>query len=98
MSDPTVTVSVDRRAGATAAAAPQLVRLVQADRPLERSARHVLSGVRAVAIGRGGEAGARRGTAGGMPRLELRVPDKAMSNDHAALLWVQGGWVLEDRG
>jgi transcriptional regulator with AAA-type ATPase domain len=74
---------------------PALVWLSHCDEPLAPSSRHLLDEIDTVTIGRGPRASQRDAAA---RTLELRVPDRRMSGDHARLLRRGGGWLLEDRG
>jgi len=66
---------------------------VECDEPLAPSSRHLLDDVDVVAIGRGPRAVVRHPAE---RRLELRVPDRRMSSEHARLVRRGGGWMLED--
>jgi hypothetical protein len=76
-------------------AAPQLVLALECDRPLAGPARHSLSGVSSVALGRGDS---RRSARGPGEALSLEVPDAWISSTHARLRSEQRGWLLEDLG
>ncbi len=76
---------------------PQLIVALECDRPLSGSTRHLLADTAEVRLGRG-ERGSLRVAEAGVRRLELRIPDPAMSIDHARLLSVRGRWLLEDAG
>jgi DNA-binding NtrC family response regulator len=75
---------------------PQLFVIMECDRPLAGGARHSLTGVDEVVIGRGTERIAIRETVDGISRLSLRIPSRSMSGLHARLLHRPEGWVLED--
>nr|HEX4312593.1 sigma 54-interacting transcriptional regulator [Kofleriaceae bacterium] len=76
---------------------PQLIVALECDRPLAASTRHLLADLAEVRIGRGDRV-ARRVAEAGVKRLELGVPDRAMSTGHARVLAVRGRWVFEDAG
>jgi sigma-54 dependent transcriptional regulator, acetoin dehydrogenase operon transcriptional activator AcoR len=76
------------------AAHPCLFRIMQCDRLLSGGARHALSGLDEVTVGRGAAyASSREGR-----RLALTLPDAWISSAHARLTVVLGKWVLEDAG
>ncbi len=93
------TVTLQRGgSGDTADERPQLIVALTCDRPLEPSSRHVLHGVDQVGLGRGKRRDAARSTSGGRRRLDLRIADTAMSENHARLSRVHGRWLIEDQG
>ena len=97
MSKPTHTVSVDRHEGAAAdAGAPHLVILLQADRPLVGSSRHLLDGIDLVRLGRA--RGDRRRVERHDRELTIGAPDARVSNHHARLARLHGRWSLIDDG
>jgi len=70
--------------------------ILQADRPLQPSARFELGDVGEIAIGRTGRAFLEyRRTPGG---LELLLPDPLVSSRHARILRRGAGWAVEDQG
>jgi DNA-binding NtrC family response regulator len=90
------TLSSDRGqdAGGPGARAPYLIVAVMADDPLAAPARHRLSGLEAVALGRG----ERREVGRERARLALAFPDGFLSSQHARLRAVMHRWMVEDRG
>ena len=88
------------RAGAaeTPGERPQLIVALTCDRPLEPSSRHLLHAVDLVTIGRGKRRDYTRSISGGRRRLEMRIVDGAMSENHAQLSRIHGRWLLEDQG
>ncbi|HTM20595.1 MAG TPA: sigma 54-interacting transcriptional regulator [Kofleriaceae bacterium] len=74
---------------------PQLFQLIDCLRPLQAPWRHLLDGVDQVDLGRGERAVVRDRAA---RRLRLRVDDGRVSTEHARLVRVPGGWLLEDQG
>ncbi len=77
--------------------AAQLFVLIAAGHLRGTSSRHVVANTDLVTIGRG-ERDARRRSAGGLRRLELRLPDRALSSEHARLTQLRGRWILDDAG
>jgi transcriptional regulator of acetoin/glycerol metabolism len=77
---------------------PQLVVVLECDRPASGSARFSLAGVDQVVVGRGEERTAVRRTDNGFTTLHVRVPAASMSGAHARLLRARGTWILEDAG
>jgi transcriptional regulator with AAA-type ATPase domain len=71
-----------------------LVLVLECERPLAGSARHSLRGITEVAIGRGGERGAKREG----ERLGLTLPGALVSTAHARIRRDAGQWRLEDLG
>ncbi|HVU05284.1 MAG TPA: sigma 54-interacting transcriptional regulator [Polyangiaceae bacterium] len=85
-------------AGATVRVEPHLVVALECDRPLALSSRHRLgAGGRAV-IGRGASRTVRRGGDHRATDLELRIPDRWMSQTHARLDGAVGKWAITDAG
>jgi DNA-binding NtrC family response regulator len=76
--------------------APLLYLVLEADRPLARGVRWSLVGVRTVTLGRGDERVGLRNPDG--TRLDVRVPGKWMSSQHAVIRAVGPDWILEDAG
>ncbi len=72
---------------------PVLFWAIECDEPLAPSSRHVLDELDVITLGRGPRGSTRPA---GERRLELRVPDRRMSGDHARILRRNGAWVLED--
>jgi DNA-binding NtrC family response regulator len=77
---------------------PHLLLALECDRPLSGSARHALSDVDEVVVGRGPARGAQRRVEEGRRRLTLRVADRWMSSTHARLVRGDDGWSFEDAG
>jgi sigma-54 dependent transcriptional regulator, acetoin dehydrogenase operon transcriptional activator AcoR len=77
---------------------PQLVVVLDCDRPLSPSSRHLLGRVDEVRIGRGDRGAQIQREPDGRSILELRVPDRRVSSAHAKLSKRPEGWVLEDTG
>jgi transcriptional regulator of acetoin/glycerol metabolism len=71
-----------------------LVLVLECEQPLAGSARHSLRGISEVAIGRGGERGAKREG----EHLALSLPGAWMSTAHARIRRDGGQWRLEDLG
>jgi sigma-54 dependent transcriptional regulator, acetoin dehydrogenase operon transcriptional activator AcoR len=94
------TVSLHRTsADVEAPASAQLFLLLQCEHPLETPSRHLLADVDEIVLGRGDRRVAERSAEGGVRRLTVRVPDRAMSQVHARLTRVHGGrWLIEDAG
>jgi len=76
------------------ARAPMLFVVLECDRPLARGARYSLVGVEKVTIGRGPERAATRSDDG--KTLDVRIPGKWMSTQHAAVRAVGTEWIAED--
>src|SRR5262245_45657940 len=68
--------------------------VLNAERPLDASSRHLLDGLSEVSVGRGtaGDTSRRAG------RLALRLPDRWMSSQHARLFRDSKRWMIEDCG
>jgi transcriptional regulator with AAA-type ATPase domain len=88
----------DRSSVVVTSPAAQLFVVLECDRPLATPSRHVLGETDVAMIGRGTERAARRSRDGGLHRLELRVPDRLMSQVHVNLVRSRGRFVLEDAG
>ncbi len=78
--------------------APQLVVLLECDRPLSGGARYALDGIDRVTIGRGAERGAEREEENGLRTLNVRIPGRSVSGAHACLVRVGSSWAIEDLG
>jgi transcriptional regulator with PAS, ATPase and Fis domain len=74
--------------------APVLFVVMESGRPLIGGARHALSDVNEVAIGRGESRTATRARGGGT--LTLTFPSQYLSGKHARLVRTSEGWVFED--
>jgi DNA-binding NtrC family response regulator len=72
--------------------APHLVLALECDRPMAGPARHVLTGVDEVLLGRG----AARTVVREPGHLVVSVPDARLSSRHARLVRRDGGWSVED--
>ncbi len=94
--DKTLSAVVPRKGHAGRAA--YLYLGLRCDAPLEQGHRFALTGLDAVAIGRGEQLSWTRVREAELVVLELRVPDPRMSSKHARLTRVGPSWVLEDRG
>jgi DNA-binding NtrC family response regulator len=80
----------------SAARAPSLFVVFEADRPLARGACFSLVGVDTITFGRGD---ARVGTRSADGRsLDVRLPGRWISSQHAAVRAVGGDFIVEDRG
>ncbi|AKT41581.1 sigma 54-interacting transcriptional regulator [Chondromyces crocatus] len=77
---------------------PFLFVVLHGDRPTLGGARYSLWETDLVAIGRGPERAASRVHEGGTRRLEVRLPDAAISKTQARLIRRGGGWAFEDAG
>ncbi|WP_049949692.1 sigma 54-interacting transcriptional regulator [Sorangium cellulosum] len=75
---------------------PYLFVVLHCDQPLAGGARHGLSGVDLVTIGRGAARVAARKRDGELRQLEIRLPGGTISSTHALLARSAEGWVLED--
>ena len=75
---------------------PVLFVVFEADRPLARGGRYSLSGVERVTIGRGTTRDASRACDG--RQIDLRVPGRWLSSEHATIRAIGGEWILEDTG
>jgi transcriptional regulator of acetoin/glycerol metabolism len=78
--------------------APQLVVVLECDRPLAGGARHALDGIDLVTIGRGPERKAERHVEGGLRTLDVRIPGRSVSATHARLVRAGSSWAVEDLG
>jgi transcriptional regulator with AAA-type ATPase domain len=85
----------DRRVPGDPAPQPLLVIALECSRPAALSARHLLTGVDLVLLGRGGERSFERRRAVSS-ELAIRIPDRWMSSNHARIERSFGRWVLED--
>jgi DNA-binding NtrC family response regulator len=83
---------------AQALARPFLFVALHCDQPALGGARYCLSELDVVDIGRGPERVASRVQEGGARRLDLRLPDVAISKAHARLVRTREGWAFEDLG
>ncbi|WP_438016044.1 sigma 54-interacting transcriptional regulator [Sorangium sp. So ce315] len=75
---------------------PYLFVVLRCDQPLAGGARHGLSDVDLVTIGRGATRAATRKRDGEIRHLEIRLPCGTISSTHARLARSIEGWVLED--
>jgi DNA-binding NtrC family response regulator len=87
---------VAHHASGSVSSAPVLFLVLEGDRPLSRGARFSLVGVDTVTIGRGAERIAARSADG--RSLDLRVPGRWISTQHAVLRARGGEWIAEDAG
>ena len=78
--------------------APQLVVVLECDRPLAGGARYGLDAVDVVTIGRGVSRSATRRVERGLRTLDLRLPGRSVSAAHARLVRVGSSWAVEDVG
>ena len=67
---------------------PQLVVVLECDRPLSGGARYALDGIDLVTIGRGPERSAERQLQGDLRTLNVRIPGRSVSAAHARLVRV----------
>jgi transcriptional regulator of acetoin/glycerol metabolism len=81
-------------------ASPQdhLFLLLECNRPLAGAARHTITDVDEVVIGRGSERASRRETKPGVRRLLLTLPDRLVSSTHARLVRSGDELWIEDLG
>ncbi|MDI1443587.1 sigma 54-interacting transcriptional regulator [Polyangium sp. 6x1] len=79
-------------------ARPFLFVVLHCDQPSLGGARYCLSEIDVVDIGRGPKRVASRDREGGVRRLDLRLPDGAISKAHARLVRSGDGWAFEDMG
>src|SRR5260370_3997740 len=77
---------------------PHLVVLLECDRPLAGGARYSLEGVDRVTIGRGDAQREARRQQESVVTLDLRLPGKSLSANHARLIRVGSAWAIEDLG
>jgi len=75
---------------------PLLFLALEADRPLSRGARWSLAGVRTVRIGRGDARVGLRSADG--TTLDVRLPGRWLSSQHATVRAVGTDWIVEDAG
>ncbi|MCK6544420.1 sigma 54-interacting transcriptional regulator [Myxococcota bacterium] len=94
--DQTLSLTHDGRRRGADAGEPHLFLVLDADRPLAPPARFSLAGIDEVILGRGEPLTPTITTEAGNKRLDLRVPDRRMSSQHARLSRVLDGWMLED--
>jgi transcriptional regulator of acetoin/glycerol metabolism len=87
---------VSHAAAGSGARSPLLFLALEADRPLQRGARWSLAGVQTITIGRGDTRDGIRTPDG--RTLEVKLPGKWMSSQHAVLRAVEGDWIAEDAG
>ena len=78
--------------------APQLFAVLRCDDLSAPPSRHSLAHVDEVLLGRGDEYAAERRVEGGVRRLELQLPDRRMSRNHARLRRSAQGWQFADLG
>jgi transcriptional regulator with AAA-type ATPase domain len=78
--------------------APHLVVLLECDRPLASGARYALDGIERVLIGRGADRRVAQRERGGGGTLDLRLPGRSLSANHARLVRVGSDWAIEDLG
>jgi len=81
---------------ASPGARDQLYLVLECDRPLAGGLRCELDAVDEVVIGRAAQRSARRETVGGIPKVLVGVPDRALSATHARLLRAGDEWRIED--
>ncbi len=72
--------------------------VLHCDRPLSGSARHDLTELDLVTLGRGPERAAARRREGALRRLDLRIPGTTVSSAHARLTRSEAGWGIADEG
>jgi transcriptional regulator of acetoin/glycerol metabolism len=72
--------------------------LMECDRPLAGAARHAITDVDEVVIGRGDGRAVRRETKDGVRRIVLTVPDRLVSSTHARILRKKQELWIEDLG
>jgi len=77
---------------------PFLFIVLHGDQPTLGGARHDLSQVDVITIGRGKERDALRSEHGGSRQLTLQFPSPTVSKAHARLVRCSDGWMLEDLG
>jgi sigma-54 dependent transcriptional regulator, acetoin dehydrogenase operon transcriptional activator AcoR len=77
---------------------PHLVVLLECDRPLAGGARYSLEGVDRVTIGRGSAQRVALRNQGSVVTLDLRLPGRSLSANHARLVQVGSAWAIEDLG
>jgi DNA-binding NtrC family response regulator len=91
------TLSVLERTRVPGKRRARLYLVLEGCRPLAGSVRWSLSDIEEAHIGRGDARKSRRKSHAGVSMLEIEVPDRRMSGDHARLASVGGRWVLQDR-
>ncbi|HEY8089744.1 MAG TPA: sigma 54-interacting transcriptional regulator [Polyangiaceae bacterium] len=87
---------VAHSSGRSGPRAPILFIVLEADRPLGRGARYSLVGVHTVTLGRGDARVATRSADGGS--LDVRLPGKWLSSQHARIRVVGTDFIVEDAG
>jgi DNA-binding NtrC family response regulator len=92
----TVRIGDERGPRDRGAAVMALYVLLEADRPLVPSSRHLLGQLDEVEIGRGDSRTVERMTIAGKQRLVVRSPDVQMSRPHALLRRESDRWIVED--
>jgi len=83
---------------ATSLPVAQLFVSLDCERPHATKSRHVLAGVKTVLLRRGVTLAARREHGAAGASLVIDIPDPRMSQDHARISAIRGGWALEDAG
>jgi sigma-54 dependent transcriptional regulator, acetoin dehydrogenase operon transcriptional activator AcoR len=78
--------------------APHLVVVLECDRPLAGGARYSLDGIDRVTIGRGDSTRVALREGGPIGTLDLRLPGRSLSAQHARLIRVGPDWAVEDLG
>jgi hypothetical protein len=97
-SELTATDRDERREGPVCLPVPQLFAVLRCDDLRASPSRHSLAHVDEVLLGRGDEYAAERRVDDGVRRLELRLPDRRMSRNHARLRRSAQGWQFSDLG
>ena len=85
---------VAHASSASAPLAPVLFVVFEADRPRARGARYSLVGVESVTLGRGQERSITRSADG--KRVDVRVPGRWLSSNHAEIRSAGGVWIVTD--
>lgn len=93
MKDPTLTAGPSDGDAEPVTFAPHLFVVASCAAPLDPPSRHCLAGIDRVAVSRG-----ERSVTFGDRALELSLPDRWMSSNHAVLERQRGHWVIEDQG
>ena len=75
---------------------PHLIVLLECDRPRAGGARYSLEGIDRVTMGRGEARHGVRSRQGTVGTLDLRLPGKSLSANHARLVRVGTAWAIED--
>jgi transcriptional regulator with PAS, ATPase and Fis domain len=86
------------RATVREAARTHLFLVIERGRPFAGGARHALSNICRVTLGRGDARVARRMVEDGQPTLKLSIPDEQMSKSHARLESRSNEWLIYDCG